>query len=278
VCEFSLPDDLWLIEMDDVQIRQVIHNLVVNAREAMPEGGVIKIEAENAKVTARDGLPLEEGNYVKWSVSDHGKGIPEENLQRILDPYFTTKPAAGARGTGLGLAICNSIVKRHDGYIGVTSEAGVGTTFFVYLPALPDGDSVKKAETGGRDASGGKILLMDDDDTVRNAAGIVLSYLGYEVEYAMDGREAVDLYRAAKEKGKPFFAVILDLYVPRGMGGEEAIKELLSIDPGIKAVVSSGRPDDPVVLDFNKYGFSGTVDVPYDIEKIGKLLKELPPA
>ncbi len=275
ICEFSLPGDLWLIEMDDVQMRQVINNLVVNAREAMPEGGTITIDAENVNVTAGCGLPLKEGKYVKWSVKDHGAGIPQENLQRILDPYFTTKPTATARGKGLGLAICYSIVKRHDGFIGVKSESGVGSTFFVYLPASPQGDSIKKAKMDQGGTRGGRILLMDDEETVRNATGIVLNYLGYDVEYAKDGKEAIDLYRTAKEKGWPFSAVILDLYVPGGMGGKEAMRELLAIDPYIRAIVSCGDSDDPVVSEFRKYGFFGAVDVPYDVEKMEKILNNL---
>ncbi len=275
ICEFSLPSDLWLIEMDDVQIRQVIYNLVVNAQEAMPEGGTIIIDAENVHVTADCGLPLKEGNYVKWSVKDHGTGIPQENLQRIWDPYFTTKPIGSARGKGLGLAICYSIVKRHDGFIDFKSEPGVGSNFFVYLPASIQGDSIEKARKYRSDTRGGRILLMDDDEMVRNAAGIVLNYLGYDVEHAKDGREAIDLYRTAKEKGWPFSAVILDLYVPGGMGGKEAMRELLAIDPHIRAIVSSGYSDDPVVSEFRKYGFFGTVDVPYDVEKMKKILDNL---
>ncbi len=275
-CEFSLPGDLWLIEMDDVQIRQVINNLVVNAREAMLEGGTINIDAENVNVTAGSGLPLKEGKYVQWSVKDHGTGIPQENLQRILDPYFTTKPTATVRGKGLGLAICYSIVMRHHGYIGVKSEPDAGSTFSVYLPASPQGTSIKKAKTDQGGKRGGRILLMDDEETVRDAAGIVLNYLGYDVEYAKDGREAIDLYRTAKEKGWPFSAVILDLYVPGGMEGKEAMRELLAIDPYIMAILSSKYSDDPVVSEFGKYGFFGVVDVPYDFEKMEKILSKLP--
>jgi PAS domain S-box-containing protein len=276
VCEFSLPGDLWLIEMDDVQIRQVIHNLAVNAREAMPEGGAITVDAENVIVAAGCGLPLKEGNYVKWSVKDHGIGIPQENLQRILDPYFTTKLTATGRGKGLGLAICYSIVKRHEGFIDIKTEPGVGSTFSVYLPAPPQGDSIKKAKTDQGDTRGGRILLMNDEETVRDATGIVLNYLGYDVDYAKDGKEAIDLYRTAKEKGRPFSAVILALYMPEGMGGKEAISELLAIDPYITAIVSCGYSNDPVVSEFRKYGFSGAVDIPYDIEKMKKILNNLP--
>ncbi len=276
ICDFSLPGDLWPIEMDDVQILQVINNLVVNAREAMPEGGAITIDAENVNVTASSGLPVKEGQYVKWSVKDRGIGIPQENLQSIWDPYFTTKPAATTRGKGLGLAICYSIVKRHYGFIGVKSEPNVGSTFFVYLPASPQGTSIKKAKTDQGDTIGGRILLMDDEETVRDATGIVLNYLGYDVAYAKNGKEAIDLYRTAKETGWPFFAVILDLYVPEGMGGKEAMRELLAIDPYVMAILSSQHSDDPVVSEFRKHGFFGAVDVPYDVEKMKKILSNLP--
>jgi len=275
ICKFSLPDDLWLIEMDDVQIRQVIHNLVVNAGESMSGYGTITIDAENVNISAGNSLPLKEGKYVKWSVTDKGRGISQENLQRIFDPYFAIKPAATAKGKGLGLSICYSIVKRHDGFIGVKSEPGVGSTFFVYLPASPQGDSIKEAKSDQGDSKGWRILVMDDEATVRDATGIILNYLGYDVECAKDGKEAIDLYRKAKEKGSTFSAVILDLNVSGGMGGKEAMKELLAIDPYIRAILSCGYSEDPVVSEFRRHGFSGAVHVPYDIEKMKEVLNNL---
>jgi PAS domain S-box-containing protein len=274
ICKFCLPDDLWLIEMDDVQIRQVIYNLVINAQEAMPEGGTITIDAENVNITADGSLPLREGKYVRWSVKDYGTGIRQDDSQKILDPYFTTKPTGTARGKGMGLAICYSIVKRHDGFIGFESEPGVGSNFSVYLPASIQGDFT--TDTYQDDAKAGRVLLMDDDETVRDSTGIVLNYLGYDVEYARDGKEAIDLYRTAKDKDRPFSAVILDLYVSEGMGGQEAIKELSAIDSNVRAILSSGHSDDPVVSEFRNYGFCGIIDIPYDIEKMEKVLNSLP--
>jgi PAS domain S-box-containing protein len=274
-CEFSLPGDLWAIEMDDVQIRQVIHNLVINAREAMPEGGAVTIHAENVNVKAGNGLPLKEGKYVKWHVKDHGVGIPKSDLEKIFDPYFTTKPTGRARGMGLGLAICYSIIKKHDGFISVESEPGSGSTFFVYLPASPQEGLLKTEETDSTVTRKGKVLVMDDEETVRNATGIVLNYLGYDVEFASDGSQAVDLYRTAKEKEQPFSAVILDLTIPGGMGGKEAMKELLAIDPYVKAVITCGYSDDPIVSEFRKHGFCRAIDVPYDIEKMKEILSNL---
>jgi PAS domain S-box-containing protein len=275
ICRFSLPDDLWPIEMDELQIRQVIHNLVVNAREAMPEGGTMTIHAENVTVTASDGLPLKEGRYVRWSVKDHGIGIRREDLHRVFDPCFTFKPAGKPKGMGLGLPICYSIIKKHEGFIDVESEPGIGSTFSVYLPASPHDICSQTTEADLCKTKGGRVLLMDDDETVRNATGIVLNYLGYNVDYTNNGSDAISLYRAEQERGCPFFAVILGLDVPGGMGGKEAIKELLAIDPDIKAIISCGHSDDPVISEFRNYGFYGAIDVPYDIEKLKRLLDNL---
>ena len=276
ICEFSLPDDLWPVEMDDVQIRQVIHNILINAREAMHDVGVATIHAENVTISAGDGLPLKEGGYVKWSIKDHGIGISKEDLSKIFDPYFTTKPAGTARGMGLGLAISYSIIKRHDGFITVESEPGIGSTFIVYLPASPKLDPLRKGVAEEIIARKGKILVTDDDETRRSATGIVLSYLGYEVEYAKNGSEAVDLYRMAADKGYPFYAVVLDLNVPAGMGGKEILKELFTIDPHVKAIVSCGYSDDASISKFEGNAFCWTVDVPYDIEKMKAILDALP--
>ena len=275
VCEFSLSDNLWPVEMDDVQIRQVIHNLLINAREAVHDAGIIKIEAENAHVSAGDALPLKEGDYVKWSIRDHGVGISKENLQKIFDPYFTTKPTGSARGMGLGLAICYSIIKKHDGFITVESEPGMGSTFIVYLPASPQENRSRKGVAEQVLARKGRILVMDDEETVRNATGIVLNYLGYDVEYASNGNEALDLYRTAREKGHPFYAVVLDLNVTVGMGGKEALQEMLAMDPHVKAIISCGYAEDPVIVQLREDGLCRTVDIPYDIEKMKEILDDL---
>ncbi|MGD1152763.1 MAG: ATP-binding protein, partial [Syntrophales bacterium] len=276
ICEFSLPDSLWPVEMDDVQIRQVINNLLINAREAVHDVGIITIHAENVNISAGNGLPLKEGNYVKWSIRDHGIGISKENLPKIFDPYFTTKPTGSARGMGLGLALCYSIIKKHDGVITVESEPGMGSTFIVYLPASPQVDSSRKGVGEQVGVRKGKILVMDDEETVRNATGIVLTYLGYDVEYAKNGSEAVDLYKIAIEKGHPFYAVVLDLNMPDGMDGKEALQELFAIDPHVKAIISCGYADDPVISKFKEDGLCWSVDIPYDIEKMKEILDNLP--
>jgi CheY-like chemotaxis protein len=205
---------------------------------------------------------------VKLTVEDQGIGIPKQHLQKIFDPYFTTKH----KGDGLGLATSYSIIKSHGGYIGVQSELGTGTTFLVYLPAstkkIPKKQPPKEKSLAGR----GRILVMDDEDIVRDVIGDLLKILGYEVEFAGDGMEAIEVYKKAKESARNFDAVIMDLTVPGGMGGKESIQRLLEIDPGVKAIVSSGYSNDQVMSDFKKYGFSGVVAKPYKIEELSEVL------
>lgn len=267
-CEFTIPDDLWPVEIDEGQISQVINNLIINASQAMPEGGIIKIRAENMVVDAGQGLPLKEGRYVKISTEDQGIGILKEHLSKIFDPYFTTK----RKGSGLGLTAAYSTIKKHNGYIDVKSKLGVGTTFFIYLPASEHSPAIKEKEMNRIFEGIGKILLMDDEDMVRDVAGEMLSHMGYSVEFAKDGIEAIELYKIAKESGEPFDAVIMDLTVPAGMGGKKAIKKLLEIDPNVKAIVSSGYSNDPVMSDFRRYGFRDMVAKPYKIKELGKTL------
>jgi len=198
-CEFSLPDDLWPVEVDEGQINQVVTNLVINADEAMPKGGILNIRAKNTEIKRRGALPLDIGKYVKIAVEDHGIGIPKEHLDRIFEPYFTTKQ----KGSGLGLATSYSIIKSHNGYITVESELGVGTTFHVYLPAsekpaLEKKEAAKEVPVRGS----GRILVMDDEEIIREMLSRTLSLAGYEVELSEDGAEAVELYQRAKESGQ----------------------------------------------------------------------------
>ncbi|MDY7039539.1 MAG: response regulator, partial [Chloroflexota bacterium] len=191
-----------------------------------------------------------------------------EHFPKIFDPYFTTKQ----KGSGLGLAISYSIIKKHDGYITVESELGTGTTFRIYLPASerkkPLENQVGRELIEGR----GKVLIMDDEESVRNTAGKLLTHIGYEVEFARDGSEAIELYRQAKESNEPFDIVIMDLTIPGGVGGKEAIWQLLEMDPDVKAIVSSGYSNDPIMSDPRQYGFSGVIAKPYEIEDLSKVL------
>ena len=274
-CEFSIPEDLWPVEIDQGQMSQVIHNLIINAQQAMPEGGTIHVQAENQVVEEGGelGLGLRGGGYVKLSIADTGGGIAEEHLPKIFDPYFTTKQ----RGSGLGLATTYSIIKRHEGYIRVESRLGEGTTFYIYLPASEKQLLIQKGLLG-RDLGAGfkvgqrRILIMDDEDSIRDAVSQMLRYIGYEVESARDGAEAIELYKRAQGSERPFDAVILDLTIPGGMGGKEAVQKLREIDSQVKAIVSSGYSHDPVMADFKQYGFCGVVVKPYKIEELREVL------
>ncbi|MBI5204174.1 MAG: PAS domain S-box protein [Nitrospirae bacterium] len=271
-CEISSPDNLWPVEIDEGQISQVIHHMIINAQQAMPEGGIIKVKAENITADAEHPLPLKGGKYLKISIKDHGIGISEEHLAKIFDPYFTTKQ----EGSGLGLASAYSIIKKHDGHITAESKLGEGTTFYIYLPASEKKIPIVK-DTGISSASRGrgKVLVMDDDDTVRLVVGRMLGQCGYEAEFAEDGDKAIDLYKKAKETGQPFDAVIIDLIIPAGMGGKEAIKKLIEIDPDIRAIVSSGYSDDPVLSNFKEYGFKDAMAKPYEIAELRQILHKV---
>jgi PAS domain S-box-containing protein len=279
--EYSIQEDLWPVDIDTGQIHQVISNMAINARHAMPEGGLLKIGAEditidNAEEDTTEGL-LKEGPYIRISVEDNGKGIDREHLDKIFDPYFTTKE----KGSGLGLAMSYSIIKRHGGRITVKSQVGAGTTFYIYLPASEKEVSIDKVleETmtnfKENQHRGMKVLVLDDEEIVRNVLADMLGSLGYEVAFAIEGNEAIELYRKAKEFGKHFNAVIMDLTIPGGMGGREAIKKLLEIDPEAKAIVSSGYSNDPIMAGYGKYGFKGVIAKPYMVPALAKVLHEV---
>ncbi|MBI4689648.1 MAG: PAS domain S-box protein, partial [Nitrospirae bacterium] len=269
-CEFSIPDIVWPVDVDEGQISQVINNLIINAQQAMPGGGIINIIAENIDSASGCPIPLKEGKYVKITIQDHGIGIPEEHLHKIFDPYFSTKQ----EGSGLGLATAYSIIKKHDGYITAESKLGIGTTFYICLPVsegkIPEAKKMVETFPPGKER--GRILVMDDEEIVRIVIGRMLGQCGYEADYAGDGTGAIELYKNAKESGKPFDAVILDLIIPAGVGGKEAIKRLLEIDPDVKAIVSSGYSDDPVMSDFKKYGFRDALAKPYEIAELRRAL------
>jgi len=271
-CEFFLPNDLWAAEIDEAQISRVINNVVINADQAMPQGGLISISAANLVVSKADYPPLPEGKYLKITIKDTGVGISKEYLAKIFEPYFTTKK----KGSGLGLATSYSIVKNHDGYITVESKLGVGTTVYIYLPATSEPVQVSIETENGEDiGSRGYILVMDDEEMIRDLLHNSLSEAGYKVETAADGREAVEKYAERQKSGECFDAVILDLTIPGGMGGEETIKKLLEINPKVKAIVSSGYANDAVIANFKKYGFSGIVTKPYNITALEKTLRDV---
>ncbi len=272
-CEFDFENNLWKVEVDKGQMSQVIDNLVINSNQAMPEGGKIHIKAENTILEKENLLYLPEGKYVKITLQDEGIGVPEEYLSRIFDPYFSTKQ----EGSGLGLATVYSIVQRHEGYITVQSKVGNGTTFFIYLPAIEE----KIAKSGEKKAirrtlkGEGRILIMDDEKIVRRAVGGMLSRLGYTVESAENGEETISKYKEAMNSGKLFDGVILDLTVPGGMGGKKTIEKLLKIDPDVKAIVSSGYSTDPVMANYEKYGFKAVVAKPFDLKELNEAIEKV---
>ncbi len=266
---FSIAEDLRPANADLGQIGQVINNLAINALQAMPGGGTLAVSAGNASVHESGiYLPDRPGSYLRISIRDTGAGISPEHLGRIFDPYFTTKET----GSGLGLAIVYSIIKNHKGYIFVDSEPGKGTEFIMFLPAMEGFAGERRAPDDALPCRGGRVLLMDDDEYVVETAQMMLADLGCEVETARDGAEAIRRYAEAKENGRPFDLVIMDLTVPGGMGGVEAIRELLKIDPDVRALMSSGYSTDAVMTDYARYGFAGAVPKPYTIEDLGRVL------
>lgn len=271
-CEFSIPNDLWPVKIDEGQTNQVINNLIINADQAMPSGGVIRIETLNLEAEEEHGLPISPGAYVKISVVDHGVGIAKEHLQRIFDPFFTTK----RKGRGLGLATAFSIIKQHDGHITVESELGVGTTFQIYLPASQEQIPAIKAVGETKPVvEEGRVLVMDDEAQIRELAVTILGRCGYEVVTAVDGAEAIELYKKSMESGSPFDIVITDLTVPGGMGGKEMIQQLIEIDPDVKAIVSSGYSNDPIMANFRERGFQAVIAKPYELRALSEVIRQV---
>jgi CheY-like chemotaxis protein len=271
--EYSIPEDLWPVEVDEGQIGQVINNLVINADQAMPQGGRVNVSAKNVLVGEGDATALEKGKYVRVSVRDQGTGISPKHLNKIFDPFFTTKQ----KGSGLGLAISFTIVKNHGGHIAVHSELDIGTTVDAYLPvseaALETGTTEKQVLIKGV----GKVLLIDDDEMVRRSTGEILGRIGYDGKSAKDGEEGLKCYKDAIDFGLPFDAVIMDLTIRGGRGGKEIIQELMKLDPDAKVILSSGYSDDPVMSEFEEYGFVGVVPKPYKVEDLAEVLNRVIP-
>jgi CheY-like chemotaxis protein len=237
----------------------------------MPQGGTVEVRCENLIIGAGEDLPVAEGRYVRVSIRDQGIGIPQDHLQRIFDPYFTTKQ----KGSGLGLATAYSILRKHGGFITVESEPAAGTLFQVYLaasqrePAYAEDRQVRKAVAGK-----GRVLLMDDELLIRNVAAEMLRHLGYTIEVASDGNEAIRKYTTARGSGRPFDIVILDLTVPGGMGGKEAVQHLRAIDPEVTAIASSGYSQDTIMSEYELYGFAGVVPKPYQIDELSTAVQK----
>jgi signal transduction histidine kinase/CheY-like chemotaxis protein len=270
-CDVSIAEDLWPVAADAGQLGHAVTSLLLNAAEAMPSGGTIELKADNAVPSRALHLPGE--RYVRLTITDHGTGIPAEHLGRIFDPYFTTK----RRGGGLGLAAVHAIVRRHHGFVDVDSRVGVGTTFQLYLPASeeaaePGEDAVAAPAAPAGGAPRWKVLVMDDDEFMRETGAELLRLAGHDVEVAADGRQAIERWVRARDAGAPFDVVILDLTVAGGMGGEETMRRLRALDPDVRAIVSSGHEQDEVLDDFRRHGFRAVLPKPYRLAHVREAL------
>ena len=279
-CSIEKEDELWPVDADKGQISQVVNNLIINANKAMPAGGDIHIGMRNVQVRHAEVPALKQGDYICIEVRDEGIGIPTQNLKKIFDPYFTTKP----KGNGLGLASSYSIITVHKGTITADSSSGKGSIFKVYLPksiqiALAKSSQVEaeKEELAneGIHRGRGRILVMDDMEAMMIVAGEILTVLGYDVEYSINGSEAIKAYKAAKNAGNPFDACVFDLTVPGGMGGEEAANILIDYDPNLVAIASSGYTTSDVMSDYKNSAFKAVLPKPYRIKEMSDVLHEL---
>ena len=269
--EFYFAEDLHKVKGDKGQLQQVFSNLAINANQASPEGGHLFINATNCVINDNDFLGLDSGDYLKITVEDEGTGIPQKNIDKIFDPYFTTKET----GNGLGLATTYSIIQSHKGCLEIDSELGKGTKFTIYLPAAKTEEvekiekSEKIIESKHNDA---KILIMDDEESIRKMLSQMLIRLGYKVESSSDGKEAISKYEEAIKQNTPFDLVIMDLTIPGGMGGKETVKEILKIDKNAKTIVSSGYSSGGTMADYKSFGFLEMINKPYTIAKLKKVI------
>ncbi len=270
-CEYDLAPDLRAADVDKGQIGQVVQNLVINAVQAMPNGGVIRLRLHNEPLAAGARPPLPAGDYLRLEITDTGGGIPPENLAHIFEPFFTTKE----HGTGLGLATVYSVIQKHHGHVAVQSKVGEGTTFRLWLPAAREAAPAAPASNSPFETLRGRVLFMDDEEPIRIMTQSLLTRLGLEATVTADGGEAVRQYALARMNGRPFDLVIMDLTVPGAMGGADAMKEILKIDPDAKGIVSSGYSSDPVMANFRTHGFRGMVPKPYRIADFARTIRDV---
>jgi CheY-like chemotaxis protein len=270
--ELNAPADLAHVEVDRAQILQVFQNLIINAIQAMPAGqGNIWVNAGNAELAEGQFPPLPPGPYVAVEVRDNGSGIKPEHLEKIFDPFFTTKKT----GTGLGLATVLSIVKRHGGQLGVDSEIGVGTTFTIFLPQAQEEIQVEARRAPSLRFGTGRILFMDDDPQISSLTGGMLASLGYKYDLAKSGEEAIQFYKRYLNIGRPYDAVIMDLTVIGGMGGEQCFRHLRELDPEVRAIVASGYDNEEMARQFLAQGFCGYLTKPYRVADLGRIIKKV---
>ncbi|MBW2529421.1 MAG: PAS domain-containing protein [Deltaproteobacteria bacterium] len=267
-----VPGDLWAVHADPTQLGQVVQNLVLNAVQAMPDGGEVEVAASNETLDETSGLPLPAGRYVELAVRDTGLGIDPELVDRVFDPYFTTKEA----GTGLGLATVHSVVRRHGGHTTLRSTPGSGTEVRVLLPATDDKPLQVTTERNAAEGTlQGRVLVVDDEPAVRHMIKMLLGELGFDTEVAADGAEGLARYDQARASDAPFDAIVVDLTIPGGMGGKTMIRQLLDRDPNARAIVSSGYSNDPIMSDFAAHGFRGVVAKPYRARELAEVLRRV---
>jgi len=272
VCEFHFDKDLYCVKIDQGQIIQVINNITINSKQSMPDGGLIKVSAKNILNGNQHDASLSKNKYVCIVIEDRGIGIPEGYLMKIFDPYYTTKEDRH----GLGLATCYSIIKKHDGIVTVESEVGKGSIFRVYLPASEEVEHKDEINNEDVDYYGkGRVLIMDDEEGIREVVSAMLKKIGYSVKAVTNGNEAIINYIEAIERSEPFDIVILDLTIRGGKGGRETLKELYNFDPEVKAIVASGCSNDPVMAEYEQYGFRGRVAEPFKTSELNDVLKKV---
>ncbi|MBN2231957.1 MAG: response regulator [Deltaproteobacteria bacterium] len=272
VGSIAIPDNLWPVEIDRGQIDQVVHNLILNARQAMPGGGRVTVAAANVADGGSESFPgLPAARFVRVTVADTGPGIPPRALEKIFDPFFTTKPG----GSGLGLSVCHSIVKKHDGHMFVRSSAGAGAAFTFYLPAVDRIPPVPPPAAAPGNHPGLRILVMDDDDVVRMVAAEMLGCLGHTVAEATNGEEMLAACEEARAQNRAFDIVFMDLTIPGGMGGREGIRRLLERDPAVRVIVFSGYSNDECLSRYRDFGFRAALVKPFTIDKLAAAISEV---
>jgi len=269
-CRFDVSPDLWPCDFDQNQIGQVIDNLIINAQQAMPSGGTIEVEARNIPCDEDRQGALGRGRYVRVSVKDAGIGMPTDMIERVFDPFYTTK----SKGHGLGLATCHSIVARHDGHIEVESQQGVGSTFHVYLPATSDAVPSASATTASTYRGRGTMVVMDDEPVIRDTIRRMLESVGFSVVCQSNARETVDFFSTAQQEGREIAGMILDLTIPGDMGGKDAIREIRKLDKRITVFVASGYSEDPIMATPEAFGFTASISKPFLRDDLIKLLSE----
>jgi PAS domain S-box-containing protein len=270
----EVPDSIHTIEADGGQISQVLNNIIINATQAMPTGGKVTITAANICLSKTNSYGLIAGNYIQVTLKDEGHGIPPQIKKKIFDPYFTTKVA----GTGLGLASVYSIILKHGGHISVDSIIGQGTAFTLHLPSTGrsyDEHLIAVSQQSNLPKAG-SILVMDDEEMIRDIAEAMLTHLGYNVTTCSNGEEVIEIYREALKSDTPFLAIIVDLTIPGGVGGLKAAEQILAITPAASIIVSSGYSNDPIMANYRKYGFSAAIGKPYSVAEFEMALRSLP--